>query len=144
VKDGFGRLSTKSGVLMGTDYSFNTRFGSEEGTNPEELIGAAHAGCFSMALAAALERARFKVTSITTKDRVHIDPDGDGFRIKKIEIETVGIVDDIDEDTFRDFADDVKETCPVSKALAGVGFELTTKCLQCREAKQKEEEAIAM
>jgi osmotically inducible protein OsmC len=144
VKDGFGRLSTKSGVLMGTDYTFGMRFGDEEGTNPEELIGAAHAGCFSMALAAALERAGFKVTSITTKDRVSIEPDDDGFRIKKIQIETVGIVDGIDENTFRDFAEDAKDNCPVSKALAGVGFELVTKCLQCGAVVHEEEEAITI
>ncbi|HMF33163.1 MAG TPA: OsmC family protein [Candidatus Lokiarchaeia archaeon] len=137
IRDGHGRVSTKSGVLMGNEYSFGSRFSNDEGTNPEELLGAAHAGCFSMALSAALEQAGFKVTSITTKDRVNIEQQGDGFRITKIEIETVGIVEGIDEDTFRDFAEDAKDNCPVSKALAGVGFELVTRCLQCEEVKEE-------
>lgn len=137
LANGQGRLSTKSGVLMGAKYNFGTRFGNAAGTNPEELIGAAHAGCFSMALSAMLERAGYSVTSITTKDRVHIDKEGEGFRITKIEIETQGIVPDIDEETFRDFAEQAKLNCPVSQALGGVHFELNAMCAQCEPEEEE-------
>ena len=82
-KDGTGNLTTDSGVLSSTPYSFKTRFESEKGTNPEELIAAAHAGCFTMALAFQLQGAGFTPTELTTEAAVSLDKDGDGFKISK-------------------------------------------------------------
>jgi osmotically inducible protein OsmC len=82
-RDGSGNLSTDSGVLAGTPYSFRTRFENEKGTNPEELIAAAHAGCFTMALAFGLQSAGYKPTELHTEAAVTIEPEGDGFRITR-------------------------------------------------------------
>ncbi len=124
LKSGKGRLSLGSGYLKGAPYSAKTRFGDEQGTNPEELLGAAHASCFSMALAAELGRLGYHVTSITTKDRVFMDRETDGYRIKKIAIDTVAIVKDITYEKFNEAVEKTKNTCPVSKALKGVEFEV--------------------
>src|SRR5687767_11506755 len=101
---GEGTMKTGSGALDG-HYSFTTRMQEEPGTNPEELIAAAEAGCFSMALAAGLTRAGHEPRSIQTRALVHLDKVGEGFAITRIQVETEGDVPGIDEKTFRDFAE---------------------------------------
>jgi osmotically inducible protein OsmC len=101
-------------------YSAQSRFEEGEGTNPEELIGAALAGCFSMALSGNLGRAGFDPTSVDTEVKVTIERDGDGFTITKIRLETVASVDGVEDDRFQEIAETTKETCPVSRALGAV------------------------
>lgn len=124
LKKGKGTLTTETGVLKKEKYSFSSRFESGAGTNPEELIGAAHAGCYSMAFSLGLENAGFEPKSIETEDLVHIENVGDGFKITKIEINTVVDAPGIDQDTFQKIAEDTKKGCPVSQALTGVEFVL--------------------
>ena len=124
---GNGRLKVGSGAFD-VPYSFKSRF--EEGqtaTNPEELIGAAHAGCFTMALTAQLSRAGITPTRIHTAAKVHLEKTGDAFTITKIELETKAQIPGIDEATFQKFALDAKQNCPVSKALAGTEIRLNAK-----------------
>ncbi len=99
-------------------YSFGTRFEDEEGVNPEELIGSALAGCFAMALAHGLDEAGHDPESIDARTRVHLDPDG--LAITRIDLVAEGRVPGLDADAFREAAEEAKENCPVSKALAGV------------------------
>jgi osmotically inducible protein OsmC len=108
-----------SGAYEGP-YSFESRFEEGEGTNPEELIAAAHAGCFSMAFAGNLSRAGADPGSIDTEAEVTIERDGDGFTITKSRLESVVDVDGIDDDRFQEVAEQTLQTCPVSRALAGV------------------------
>jgi osmotically inducible protein OsmC len=108
-----------SGAYEGA-YSFPTRFEEAPGSNPEELIAAAHAGCFSMAFAGGLTRAGFPPTKIHTTAKVHIDQGEGGFSITKIELETEGEVPGIDNAKFQEQAEAAKKGCPVSKALAAV------------------------
>jgi osmotically inducible protein OsmC len=117
---GEGTMRFGSGAFEGK-YSFESRFEDGSGTNPEELIGAAHAGCFSMAFAGNLQRAGHEPQSVETSARVHIDKSGDGFTITRIELDTTASVPGIDEDEFQQIATASKEGCPVSRALAGVG-----------------------
>lgn len=119
LKEGAGRMRLGSGAFDGP-YSFVSRFETGPGTNPEELIGAAHAGCFSMALAAALERAGHTPTSIKTTSKVHLGTSGAGPTITRIDLEVEGEVPGIDAATFQEFADGAKKGCVVSRALAGV------------------------
>ena len=128
LKDGKGVVKLGSGAYEGA-YSFASRFEQGPGTNPEELIGAAHAGCFSMALSAGLERAGHKPKSIRTKARVHLEKGGDGFQITKVELQTEADVSGIDQATFREQAEAAKKSCPVSRALAGVRIELDAKLM---------------
>ena len=108
-----------SGAYEGP-YSFQSRFEEGDGTNPEELIAAAHAGCFSMALSGELGRAGHEVDSVETEARVHIDKVEAGFAIKRIELITRASVPGIDDDEFQQHAQAAKEGCPVSQALAAV------------------------
>jgi len=101
-------------------YSARSRFEEGEGTNPEELVGAALAGCFSMALSGNLGRAGFDPNSVDTEAKVTIERDGDGFTITKIRLETVASVDGVEDGQFQEIAQTTKETCPVSRALGGV------------------------
>jgi osmotically inducible protein OsmC len=117
---GEGTMRFGSGAFEGK-YSFASRFEDGQGTNPEELIGAAHAGCFSMAFAGNLQRAGHEPQSVETSARVHIDKSGDGFTITRIELDTTANVPGIAEDEFQQIATASKEGCPVSRALAGVG-----------------------
>jgi osmotically inducible protein OsmC len=110
-------MKTGRGGLQG-NYSFKSRFEEGEGTNPEELIGAAHAGCFSMAFANALSQAGFVPTSVDTIARVKLEKTDSGFAITRIELETTGVVPGVDESTFLKIAEDAKENCPVSKLLS--------------------------
>ncbi len=126
IQKGKGTVALGSGAFKGS-YSFDSRFGDGKGTNPEELIGAAHAGCFSMALSLFLGTAGFQVDSIETEARVHIDKVGEGFSITKIELLTEGKVKGISEADFRKHAENAKKNCPVSRALAGTEITLQAK-----------------
>jgi osmotically inducible protein OsmC len=116
-------MALGSGAYEG-GYSFRSRFEDGEGTNPEELIAAAHAGCFSMALANGLTEAGHPVGRISTTARLHFRPGEDGPPIKLIELEAEGEVDGIDAEEFQRAADEAKEGCPVSQALAAVEITL--------------------
>ncbi|MEW5979535.1 MAG: OsmC family protein [Acidobacteriota bacterium] len=126
LKEGKGRMKLGSGAFEGA-YSFVSRFEDGSGTNPEELIGAAHAGCFSMALTAGLGRAGFSPQRVQTEAKVHLAKTDEGFRINKIELATQAQVPDIDERAFQEQAETAKKNCPVSKALAGVEITLAAK-----------------
>ena len=118
-KDGSGDFETESGQVEGT-FRFPTRFEDEPGTNPEELIGAAHSGCFSMQLTALLEGEEYEPERLHTTADVHLErADGGGFEIPRIELTLEAEIPDIDGDTFEEIAQEAKETCPVSMALAG-------------------------
>lgn len=117
VKKGKGSISTQSGALKDQPYGFNTRFEDEPGTNPEELIGAAHAGCFSMAFSLELGNAGYTADSIDTKAKVTLDKDGDGFSITKIHLDMNARIPGIDDAEFQKIANGAKEGCPVSKVL---------------------------
>lgn len=116
LKEGSGIMKLGSGAFEGA-YSFGSRFEEAAGTNPEELIGAAHAGCFSMFLSALLTKAGFTPTSITTNAKVHL---GDGPTITLIALETEAVVPNLDENTFQENVEAAKKNCPISKALASV------------------------
>jgi lipoyl-dependent peroxiredoxin len=116
-KEGKGALTTQSGVLSATPYGANTRFGDTKGTNPEELIAAAHAGCFSMALAFALSGAGFTPTKIATSATVTLESDGPGFKISKSALKLEASVPNIDRAQFQKIAEGAKAGCPVSKVL---------------------------
>jgi lipoyl-dependent peroxiredoxin len=126
LKDGAGTLKLGSGAFEGR-YSFKSRFEDGPGTNPEELIAAAHAACFSMALSAALSQKGHAPTHIHTKATVHFGPVTGGFAISRIELETEGQVPEIDAATFEQVAQAAKLDCPVSKALAAVEVSLVAK-----------------
>lgn len=116
-RSGSGHLSTDSGVLAETPYSFKTRFENEKGTNPEELIAAAHAGCFTMALAFGLQGAGFAPTELSTEAAVTLEPEGQGFRISRSALTLRAKVPNLDETKFVDLAKDAEKNCPVSKVL---------------------------
>jgi len=126
--DGRGRMAVQSEAFE-CPFGFGTRFGEEKGTNPEELIGAAHAGCFSMAFSAVLGKAGFAPKKIQTRAKVHLEKVGEGFAITKIDLSTEGEIPEIDEATFRQHAEEAKASCPVSKALAGAEVALEAKLL---------------
>lgn len=121
--DGKGTMKLGSGAFEGV-YTRASRFEDGPGTNPEELIGAAHAGCFSMFLSAILSKAGHEPTYIATSVKVHL---GDGPKITLLELSTVGTVPGIDEKTFIEFAEQAKQGCPVSQALSAVEMKLTGK-----------------
>jgi osmotically inducible protein OsmC len=125
--NGSGNISTETGVLKNIPYNFVSRFEQGNETNPEELVGAAHAACFSMAFANGLSKAGFKVNSIQTEDNVFIEKVEGAFKITKIEINTIGDVEGISESDFLKHAGETKGTCPVSKALTGTEFILNAK-----------------
>ncbi len=126
IRGGNGKVSLGSGAFEGR-YSFGSRFEEGAGTNPEELIGAAHAGCFSMALSGGLGRGGHTPKRIATTAKVHIEKVGEGFSITRIELDTQAEVPGIDEATFQELANKAKEGCPVSKALAGTEITLNAK-----------------
>jgi osmotically inducible protein OsmC len=126
LKDGKGRLSLGSGAFEG-QYSFSSRFEEGTGTNPEELIGAAHAGCFSMALSAALAREGHTPTRVQTTARVHLEKVGDANSITRSELICEGEVPGIDEATFLEFAEAAKKNCIVSRALGAIEISLEAK-----------------
>ena len=118
-----GKGKMEFGSFKGA-YSAASRFEDGQGTNPEELIGAAHAGCFSMALSHELDQKGFPPKRVATHARVHIEKIGDGFSITRIELETEAEVPKIDDETFHQIAEGAKKGCPVSQALRSVNIEL--------------------
>ena len=116
-KDGKGKVSTQSGVLSDTQYGFGSRFEDGIGTNPEELIAAAHASCFTMALSFALAGAGFTAGRLETNAKVTLDKDGDGFTITKSALDLVATIDGISPEQFEEIAAGAKANCPVSKLL---------------------------
>jgi lipoyl-dependent peroxiredoxin len=127
LQEGHGTMRMTSGAYEGP-YSFQSRFQEGDGTNPEELIAAAHAGCFSMALSAELGRAGHQAESVDTTATVHLDKVGEGFGITRIELDTHARVPGIEDDEFQGIADAAKKGCPVSQALAAVeNIELNAK-----------------
>lgn len=119
LKEGNGNLKLGSGSYEGP-YSFTSRFEEGGGTNPEELLGAAHAGCFSMALSAGLERAGFPVNYVHTRAEVHILRGEAGMEIARIDLFTEGDVPGVDEAKFQEMAEDTKKSCIISRALASI------------------------
>src|SRR3954449_7508324 len=124
LKEGHGTVKLGSGAYEG-QYSFASRFEEGAGTNPEELIAAAHAGCFSMALSGGLGRAGFTPDRVHTTAKVHLEKGDAGFRISRIELDTEAAVPGIDDATFQEQAETAKQNCPVSKLL--IGAEITLK-----------------
>ena len=118
LKDGKGTVSTASGVLKETQYSFATRFENGVGTNPEELLAAAHAGCFSMALSAQLDAAGIKAQSIDTKATVSLEKVGDCFAITAIQLDLTAKIPNAMQEKFELAANNAKAGCPVSKLFA--------------------------
>jgi osmotically inducible protein OsmC len=116
-RDGGGTVSTDSGVLTGIPYSFRTRFENEKGTNPEELIAAAHAGCFSMTLAFVLQGAAYTPTELNVEAAVTIEPEGEGFRISRSDLTLRAQVPNLDQAAFARMVSDAEKNCPVSKVL---------------------------
>jgi lipoyl-dependent peroxiredoxin len=116
-KDGNGDLTTDSGVLSKTPYSFKTRFESERGTNPEELIAAAHAGCFTMALAFQLQGAGFTPTELTTESAISLDKDDVGFKVTKSALTLNAKIPGIDKAKFDELAGKAEKNCPISRLL---------------------------
>jgi osmotically inducible protein OsmC len=126
LKDGQGDLTVGQNAWH-SPYNFSQRFGEEPGTNPEELIGAAHAACYSMALSGGLGAAGFTPDWVRTTAKVHIDPDGGGFTIGTIDLDCEAHVPGLDEAQFQDIAEKTKQGCPVSKVLAGAKINLTAR-----------------
>lgn len=123
LKDGRGTVELGSGAFKGP-YSFSSRFEDGKGTQPEELVAAAHAGCFSMALAHAIGEAGKSPKNVSTTATVHLEKSGDGFAIPKIELRCEAEVPDLGDDEFQKLADEAKRTCPVSKLLQGADISL--------------------
>jgi osmotically inducible protein OsmC len=127
LTEGSGTIRTGKGGFEG-NYSFKSRFEEGEGTNPEELIGAAHAGCFSMAFSKALTDVGFPPTSIETTASVHLDKTDAGMTVTRIDLDTVGIVPGIDDAAFQAAAIGAKENCPISRLLSpGAAIALNAK-----------------
>lgn len=127
-KEGQGWVSTQSGVLKDQRYGFTTRFENEPGTNPEELIAAAHAACFTMALSFKLAGEGINDGSLETTARVKLDKEGEGFRVSRSDLELTASVPGIEEERLRALAEDAKANCPISKLLnADMGLEINVR-----------------
>jgi lipoyl-dependent peroxiredoxin len=126
ITEGVGSIKLGSGAFEGA-YSFVSRFSEDgkAGTNPEELLGAAHAGCFTMATDGVLTRAGFVPTSLHTTAKVRLDKVGEGFSITRIDLEIEADIPNISNDDFQKFALEAKQNCPLSKALTGTEIHLT-------------------
>lgn len=133
LKEGQGNVKLGSGAFEG-QYSFPSRFEDGKGTNPEELIAAAHAGCFSMAFSYGLEKAGFTATRVHTVAKVHLNKANEGFEINLIELECEAEVPKIDEATFKKEAEAAKINCPVSKLFKGAEIKLNAKLKQTQTA----------
>lgn len=126
-KDGKGELTTQSGVLDGQRYGFHTRFEDAPGTNPEELIAAAHAGCFTMALSFALAKEGITDARLETEARVKLEQEGEGFTVTRSDLELHADVPGMDGARVRELAEDAKKNCPISKLLkADMDLKVTT------------------
>lgn len=128
LKSGSGQMKLGSGAFEG-QYSFSSRFESGTGTNPEELLGAAHAGCYSMALTAELGKKGYDSVQVATIATVRLDKTDAGFTITNIHLETEAFVKKIDEEHFLEIAEAAKKNCPVSRALSAVTIELSARLL---------------
>lgn len=129
LKDGKGSVQLGSGTFQGS-YSFGTRFENAPGTNPEELVGAAHAACYSMALSAGLGKNGFSPQRVHTVAKVTVEKVGEGFKITGIELQTEARIPNIDEKTFMEHAEAAKKGCPVSQALAATPITLHAKLVK--------------
>ncbi len=116
-RDGDGDLTTDSGVLSESPYSYRTRFENQKGTNPEELLAAAHAGCFTMAVAFQLQTAGYTPTELITEAAVSLDPDGQGFKITRSALTLTASVPGLDDETFQRLAGVAEKNCPISRVL---------------------------
>ena len=125
IKSGKGKISTQSGALDNQPFGFNTRFEDKPGTNPEELIAAAHSSCFSMALSLALTDADFVADDITTKATVSLDEVDDGFEVSHIALDVSAKIEGISEEKFNQLCQQTKQGCPISK-LMNAEISLTT------------------
>ncbi len=123
LKEGNGTMKMQSGAYEGK-YSFGSRFQEDPGTNPEELIAAAHAGCFSMALSGGLTKSGFSPERVETSAKAHLEKVGEGFKITRIQLTCQASVPGIDDAAFQEIAAGAKAGCPVSQALAGVDISL--------------------
>jgi osmotically inducible protein OsmC len=120
-KQGLGRISTETGALRDVPYGFASRFGDDKkASNPEEILGAAHAACFTMAFSFACDKAGFATTAVDTEARVNLVKQGEGFAIDRIKLRLDATVPGIDEAAFQEIAETAKRECPLSKALGGV------------------------
>ncbi|WP_163849646.1 OsmC family protein [Pseudooceanicola aestuarii] len=119
LKEGKGTVSTESGALDSQPYGFNTRFEDQPGTNPEELIGAAHASCFSMALSMILGEKSLEATAIDTRATVHMDKDDNGFSVKRVHLDVTATIPGADAAAFEEAAQTAKANCPISRLLTG-------------------------
>lgn len=128
LAQGSGRMRFGSGAFDGP-YDFRSRMDEGKGTNPEELLGAAHAGCFSMALALELTKAGVTVNSIYTTAKVHFEEHDGGWSIQKIDLDTEASISDMAAEAFEEYAQDAKKNCPISRALSGVEIHLRAKLL---------------
>lgn len=117
LKDGKGSISTESGALAGHPYGFAARFEGQKGTNPEELLGAAHAGCFTMALSLVLNEAGFTATKLDTTARVTLEKLDSGFAVTAVHLTLTGTVPDCDQAKFAELAGKAKVNCPLSKVI---------------------------
>lgn len=133
LKDGSGKLALGSGLFEGA-FSFATRMEDEPGTNPEELLGASLAGCYAMALNATLEKEGKPARSVRTEAKVHFGKDDAGFRIGRIDLRADAEVDGIEDAEFQTIAENVKKTCPISRAIAAVPIELTATLVRSKNA----------
>lgn len=129
LKDGKGTVGVQSGIFEGQQYSFGSRFENGKGTNPEELIGAAHAGCFSMAFANILDQAGHAPKSVKTTANVKLEKGDAGFKITGVELDTEADVPGISEKDFMECAEKAKAGCPVSQALGAINITLKAKLL---------------
>ena len=125
LQEGTGTISTESGVLDGVQYGFNKRFEGEPGSNPEVLVGAAHASCYSMALSMILGQHDATPEKIDTKATVSLEKDGDGFSVTKVHLDVTASVPGMDESKFMEAANAAKEGCPISKLYKGGTAEIT-------------------
>ena len=123
LKDGKGKIALGSGLFEGA-FSFSTRFEDEPGTNPEELLGASLAGCYAMALNATLEKRGTPASSVKAEAKVFLGKDDAGFKINRIDLETTADVPGVSAEDFSQVAEEVKKTCPISKALAATDINL--------------------
>ena len=126
LMEGEGNIALGSGMFNGA-FSFATRMGDEPGTNPEELLGASLAGCYSMALNATLEKSGTPAKSVKTEANVHLGKDDTGFAIRGIDLSVVAEVEELDDKAFQEIAEKVKHECPISKALTGTEITLDAK-----------------
>ena len=127
IKKGGGTVSTQTTTLSNTPYSFASRFEAGQGTNPEELLAAAHAGCFSMALSGVLAGHQLTADAIDTKATVTVEPQGGGFAITKVHLDVTASIPGATDEAFQSAASDAKANCPVSKLFAGAEITMDAK-----------------